>query len=81
MTNPPIPFLGLKMAKKRFFRAFLLSAVPISRSKIVILDQKLIVPNDCLSLFQISDLKWLLSQFKLKVCKTGTFWSQIQFFL
>ena len=32
MTNPPIPFLGLKMAKKGGFRAFLLSAVPISGS-------------------------------------------------
>ena len=33
MTNPPITFLGLKMAKKGGFRAFLLSAVPISRSE------------------------------------------------
>ena len=32
MTNPPILFLGLKMAKKGGFRAFLLSAVPISGS-------------------------------------------------
>ena len=49
MTNPPIPFWGLKMAKKGFFIAFLLSAVPIffeaKMTKIVILDQKLIVPN------------------------------------
>ena len=33
MTNPPIPFLGLKMVKKGVSRAFLLSAVPISGSK------------------------------------------------
>ena len=32
MANPPIPFLGLKMAKKGGFRAFLLSAVQISGS-------------------------------------------------
>ena len=32
MTIPPIPFLGLKMAQKGGFRAFLLSAVPISGS-------------------------------------------------
>ena len=36
MTNPPIPFLGLKMAKKGGFRAFLLSAVPISGSQMII---------------------------------------------
>ena len=35
MTNPPIPFLGLKMAKKGVFRAFLMSAVPISGFSIV----------------------------------------------
>ena len=29
LTNPPIPFFGLKMAKKGGFRAFLLSAVLI----------------------------------------------------
>ena len=34
MTNPPIPFLGLKMARKGVFIAFLLSAVPISGSRI-----------------------------------------------
>ena len=33
MTIPPIPFLGLKMAKKGVSRAFLLSAVPISGSE------------------------------------------------
>ena len=59
-------------------------------TKIVILDQKLIVPNDYqqfwvrfdwfLSLFQISDVKYLFSLFKLKVCKNHTFWSKILFF-
>ena len=58
-------------------------------TKIVILDQKLIVPNDylqfwahfewILSLFQISEVKQLLSQFKLKVRKNGTFRSQNPF--
>ena len=33
ITNPPIHFWELKMAKKGFFTAFLLSAVPISRSR------------------------------------------------
>ena len=33
MTNPPIPFLGLKMVKKGVSRAFLLSAVLISGSE------------------------------------------------
>jgi len=32
MTNPPIPFLGLKMAKNGVYRAFLLSMVPNSGS-------------------------------------------------
>jgi len=32
MTNPPIPFWGLKIAKKGVFIAFLLLAVPISGS-------------------------------------------------
>ena len=55
----------------------------------VILDQKLIVPHDYLqfwvhfegflSLFQISDVKQLLSLFELKVRKYGTFRSQILF--
>ena len=59
-------------------------------TKIVILDQKLIVPNDYqqfwvhfdwfLSLFQISDVKYLFSLFKLKVRKNRTFWSKILFF-
>ena len=58
-------------------------------TKFVILDQKLIVPNDYqllwvhfewfLSLFQISDVKKLLSLSKIKVRKNGTFWSQILF--
>ena len=58
-------------------------------NKIVVLDQKLIVPNDYqqfwvyfewfLSLFQILDVKKLLSLFKLKACKNGTFLSQILF--
>ena len=58
-------------------------------TKIVILDQKLIVPNDYqqfwvhyewfLSLFQILDVKYLFSLFKLKVRKNLTFWSQIIF--
>ena len=56
-------------------------------TKIVILDQKLIVPNDYQqfwvyfdwfsSLFQTSDVKYLLLLLKLKVCKNRTFWSQI----
>ena len=63
-------------------------------TKIVILDQKLIVPNDYqqfwvhfdwfLSLFQTSGVKYLLSLFKLKVRKNHTFWSQsyfLKFFL
>ena len=51
-------------------------------TKIVILDQKQIVPDDCqqfwvhfdcfLSLFQTSDVKYLLSLFKLKVGKNHT---------
>ena len=51
-------------------------------TKIVILDQKQIVPNDYqqfwvhfdwfLSLFQTSDVKYLLSLFKLKVHKNCT---------
>ena len=58
-------------------------------TKIDILNPKLIVPNDYqqfwvyfewfLSLFQISDVKWLLSQFKQKVHKNVTFWSQNPF--
>ena len=32
MTDPPIPFWGLKMVKKGVSKAFLLSAEPISRS-------------------------------------------------
>ena len=60
-------------------------------TKIVILDQKLIVPNDYqqfwvhfdwfLSLFQISDVKYLFSLFKLKVRKNRTFWSKILFLI
>ena len=59
-------------------------------TKIVVLDQKLIVPNDYqqfwvnfdwfLSLFQTLDVKYLLSLFKLKVRKNRTFWSKILFF-
>ena len=59
-------------------------------TKIGILDQKQIVPNDyqqfwvhfdwILSLFQTLDVKYLLSLFKLNVCKNRTFWSQILFF-
>ena len=59
-------------------------------TKIVILDQNLIVPNDYqqfwvhfdwfLSVFQTSDVKYLFSLFKLKVRKNHTFWSQILFF-
>ena len=58
-------------------------------TKIVILDQKLIVSNDYLqfwvhfdwflSLFQILDVKYLFSLFKLKVRKNRTFWSKILF--
>ena len=53
-------------------------------TKIVIIEQKLIVPNDYqqfwvhfewfLSLFQISDVKPELSPVELKVCKNGIFW-------
>ena len=59
-------------------------------TKIVILEQKLIVPNDYqqfwvhfewfLSLFQILDVKQLFSLIELKVHKNGTFLSQILFF-
>ena len=79
-----------KIAKKGVFIAFLLPSVPsfgswksilaffeAKMTKIVILDQKLIVPNDYqqfwvhfdwfLSLFQTSDVKYLPSLFKLKV--------------
>ena len=59
-------------------------------TKIVILDQKLIVPSDYqqfwvhfhwfLSLIQTLDEKYLLSLFKLKVCKNRTFPSQTLFF-
>jgi len=76
MTNPPIPFLGLQMARKVVFIAFLLSAVPISGSrnsfffaffeakmtKIVILDKKLIVPIDY-QLFWVH-FEWFLSLFQ-----------------
>ena len=77
---PPISFWGLKTAKKGDSIAFLLSAVKFPNhkirflaffdakmTKIVILDQKLIVTNDylqfwahfewSLSLFQISEVK------------------------
>ena len=53
------------------------------------LNPKLIVPDDYqqfwvhfewfLAFFHISDEKWLLSYFKQKVCKNGTFWSQNPF--
>ena len=60
MTNPLIPFWGLKMAKKRvFYSIFVVSGTNFwimkndflaffeaKMTKIVILDQKLIVPND-----------------------------------
>ena len=69
-----MPFLGRKMAKKG----------------VVILDQKLIVPNDYqqfwvhfdwfLSLFQILEVKYLFSLFKLKVHKNRTFCPKILFF-
>ena len=59
-------------------------------TKIVILDQKQIVPDDYqqfwvhfdwfLSLFQTLDVKYLLSLFKLKVCKNHTFWSETLIF-
>ena len=59
-------------------------------TKIVILDQKLIVPNDYqqfwvhfdwfLSLFQILDVKYLLLLFKLKERKNCTFWSNYKNF-
>ena len=59
MTNPPLSFLGLKMAKKGFFEHFccwqyqfldheirFLAFFEAKLTKIGILDQKLIVPND-----------------------------------
>ena len=59
MTNPPIPFWGLKMAKKGFFsisvvggtdfrimKIGFLAFFEAKMTKIVILDQKLIVPDD-----------------------------------
>ena len=58
-------------------------------TKIEILNLKLIVPDDypqfwvqfewVLALFYISDEKWLLTQFKEKVRKNGTFCSQNHF--
>ena len=58
-------------------------------TKILILDQKQIVPNDYqlfwihfdwfLSLFQTSNVKYLLT-LKLKLRKNHTFWSQTLFF-
>ena len=67
-----------------------LSLFEAKLTKIVILDPKLIVPNDYqqfwvhfdwfLSLFQIMDVKYLFSLIKLKVCKTCTFWYKILFF-
>ena len=56
-------------------------------TKIVILDQKLIVPNDYQQfwvhfewfLSQIFNVKYLFSLFKLKVRKNRTFWSKILF--
>ena len=104
MINPPISFWGLKMAKKGFFfsifvvdstdfrimKISFLAFFEAKMTKIVILDQKLIVPNDYqqfwvhfdwfLSLFQISDVKYLFSLFKLKVRKNRAFWSQTLIF-
>ena len=81
MTNPLIPFLGLKMPKKGIFYSIFVVGVTNFRiiklsflvifegkmTKIVILDQKIIVPNDYqqfwvhfelfLALFHISDEK------------------------
>ena len=80
MTNPPIPFLGSKWRKKGFLEHFccwqyqfmdqeirFFAFFEAKMTKIVILDQKLIVPNDYqqfwvhfewfLSLFQILDVK------------------------
>ena len=78
MTKPPIPFWGIKMAKKGYLWHFcywlfldhkicFLAFFVAKMTKIVILDKKLIVPNDYqqfwvhfewfLSLFQISDEK------------------------
>ena len=80
MTIPPITFWGLKMAKKGFCSIFVvggtnfqiikfgfLAFFETKMTRIIILDQKLIVPNDyrqCLvhlnwflSLFQILDVK------------------------
>ena len=67
------------------YPVFFLDGVP-KMTKIDILNPKLIVPDDYqqfwvhfewfLALFHISDEKWLLSHFRQKVRKIGTFWSQ-----
>ena len=71
-----IPFLGLKMVKEGVFIAFFLLAIPISGSrnsfflpffeakmtKNVILDQKIIVPNDYQQFWV--HFKWFLSLFQ-----------------
>ena len=60
MTNPPIPFWGLRMVKKRGFHSIFvvggtnfriikfdfLAFFEAEMTNIVILDQKLIVPSD-----------------------------------
>ena len=59
MRNPPMPFWGLKMAKKGFYGIFVvggtnfwimkidfLAFFEAKMTKIVILDQKLLDPND-----------------------------------
>ena len=100
----PYLFWGSKCQKKRcFYNIFVVSGTNLriikfsflvffesKMTKIVILDQKQIVPNDhqqfwvhfdwFLSLFRTLDVKYLLSPFKLKVRKNRTFWSQILFF-
>ena len=101
----PYPFEGSKWQKRGFiallfivvggtnFRIIIfgfLAFFEAKMTKILILDQKQIVPNDYLqfwihfdwflSLFQTSGVKYLLSVFKLKVRKNRTFWSKILFF-
>jgi len=71
MTNPPIPFWGLKIAKKGFYSIYVVSSTNFlaffeaKMTKIVILDQKLIVPNDYQQFWVHFD--WFLSLFQTLV--------------
>ena len=73
----------------RIIKFVFLAFFEAKMTKIDILNPKLIIPDDYqqfwvhfewfLALFHISDEKWLWSQFKQKVHKNGTFWSQNPF--